>query len=142
MRKNLFLIFNHRLTLEQAANARSSLGVVNMVELPENLKPIWEQIPPDLAKLEIYLEPIKGWLLNQAGKGDHVLIQGDLGACYILVNFAFANDLVPVYSTTERQAREVHDTNGDVELTHKFRHVAFRRYERTADDQSGGYTKG
>ncbi len=130
MKKNLFLIFNHQITANQALSARASLGVDIIVPLPENLKFIWEQVPPDLAEIADYLEPIKRWLLAQARPGDYVLVQGDCGACYILVNIAFENNLIPVYSTTERKALEVHGANGDVALTHHFRHVAFRRYER------------
>lgn len=130
MKKKLFLIFSHHLTDDQAANAKASLGVDSIVDMPENLRSVWRQIPPDLAELAVYLEPVRTWLAHEAGKGDYVLIQGDFGACYILVNTAFENSLVPVYSTTERRAREVRCSNGEVELTHHFRHVAFRRYER------------
>lgn len=142
MKKILFLIFNHHITSDQADNARADLGTDTFVPLPEHLKPLWQQIPPDLAEITDYLEPIKRWLLSQADQGDYALIQGDFGACYVLVNAAFENGLIPVYSTTERKAREVHSANGDVELTHSFRHVAFRRYEQFTGPKFGIHGKG
>jgi hypothetical protein len=36
--------------------------------------------------------------------------------------------MIPVYSTTSREAVEVHHEDGSVELTHRFRHRMFRRY--------------
>jgi len=43
---------------------------------------------------------------ERGSPGDYVLIQGDFGAVYIKVNFAFSVDLIPVYSTTEREVVE------------------------------------
>ena len=132
--KKLLLIFNLHLTTNQSVNASSSLGVDSIVDLPEKLKPIWKQIPPNFKKIAIYPKPIKAWPLREAHKGDYVLIQGDFGACYILVNVAFGNGLVPVYSTTKRKVSEVHGANGEVEFIHSFRHIAFRGYEQPTDN--------
>ena len=130
MGKKLFLIFNHDLTELQREDALSSLGVNRIVDLPSDLKLLWRQIPPDLEGIDGYLGPLKEWLVEKSDKGDFVLIQGDFGAVYIMVNFAFDNGLAPVYSTTDRRAIEKHATDGSVELTHNFRHMCFRRYER------------
>lgn len=129
MPDSLFLIFNHDITPVQESDAYSSLGVQRIIVMPPGLKDLWQQIPSDLPKISVYLNPVKDWLAVQARKNDYVLIQGDFGACFIMVNFAFEISLIPIYSTTEREAVEEHKEDGTVNLSHQFRHRIFRRYE-------------
>lgn len=126
----LFLIFNHRLTHLQESDARSNLGVAAIVDLPDNLKAIWADVPPALDSLADYLAPVKHWLAATAVPGDYMLVQGDFGATFLMVTFAFAQGLVPLYSTTNRQAEEQHDPDGTVRLVHRFYHQRYRRYGR------------
>jgi len=125
---NLFLIFNHEITPVQESDARSSLGVQRIVDLPSDLKELWRQVPPDLTEISDYLGPVKTWLKSEGVKNDYVLVQGDFGACYILVNLALDIGLVPIYSTTAREATEEYDRDGSVKLVHQFRHKIFRKY--------------
>ncbi len=124
----LYLLMNHKITEVQMADARRSLGVDRIVEMPQELAALWSQIPPDLDAIEPFLEPVRSWLAANASPGDYALIQGDFGACYLMVTFAFTRGLVPVYSTTTREAVENHHPDGTVELAHRFRHRLFRRY--------------
>jgi hypothetical protein len=124
----LFLIFNHTFTPEQAADARQTLGVETIVSMPDAVRECWGQIPPDRSAISDYLEPVRTWLADQARPGDYVLVQGDFGACYLMVRYAFDADLIPIYATTRREADETVQQDGSVTLTHRFRHVAFRRY--------------
>lgn len=125
---SLLLIFNHRITSLQEEDARRSIGVERITDLPEDLKALWRQIPADLEEIDGYLAPIRAWLRVWAKKGDYVLIQGDFGACWLMVNFAMKQGLNPVYSTTEREAVEEHSEDGSVTIVHRFRHRIFRRY--------------
>jgi hypothetical protein len=124
----LFLIFNHQITQKQEADVFISLDVKKVVCLPQDLNEIWSQVPPDLPEISNYLEPVKNWLVRQAKKNDYVLIQGDFGACFIMVNFAFESGLIPIYSTTDREADEEYEKDGTVNLVHQFKHRIFRRY--------------
>ena len=99
-----------------------------MIDLPLDLKELWRQVPPDMKKISGYLGPVKTWLAEKAAESDYVLIQGDFGACYIMVKFAFENGLIPIYSTTRREVVEVYASDGTVKLVHQFRHKIFRRY--------------
>jgi len=128
MSHSLFLLFNHELTSIQVEDATGNLGVNKIIDLPADLKELWRQVPPELTAIQDYLRPIKRWLIDNARKLDFVCIQGDFGACYIMVNLAFEKGLIPVYSTTEREATEEHLDNGAVKLSHVFRHRGFRRY--------------
>lgn len=124
----LILFFNHTFTPGQQESARSELGTENIVEPPLELRRRWANIPPEAPSLRPWLQPLGDWLAELAQPGDFVLIQGDFGACYLLVRFALEHDLVPVYATTERHAREERLDDGRVKLEHTFDHVRFRRY--------------
>ena len=128
MKVRFFTIFNHQLTERQITDARNRLGVEGIVSPPEDLQILWRQVPAELEGIDGYLGPIKNWLAEAASAGDYVLIQGDFGATWIMVNHAFKLGLVPVYSTTEREAEETVTTDGAVQLVHTFRHRRFRRY--------------
>lgn len=124
----LFLVFNHTFTHSQQENARSELGVDSILEPPLELRRQWANLPPNVASLQPWLQPMVDWLAAYAQPGDFVLIQGDFGACYLLVRFALKHDLVPIYATTERHAHEERLDDGRVKLEHTFDHVRFRRY--------------
>ncbi len=124
----LFLLFNHRLTHPQITAAANQLGITRFIVPPDDLQTLWSQIPPELGSLRKYLKPIERWLHSHAKPSDHVLIQGDFGACYLMVEAAFRKKLIPIYATTRREAAEEHQPDGSVRLTHHFSHVIFRRY--------------
>ena len=126
---DLYLMFNHQLTESQEKAAVSQLNISHFFSLPDELQLIWGQIPPELETLTSYLDPLRKWLIYQAKPSDFVLIQGDFGACYLMVAEAFRLKLIPLYSTTKREAVEEHLSDGSVELIHRFNHVIFRKYE-------------
>ena len=128
MAARLFLIFNHDITGIQEEDAKQSLGVDTLVDLPPDMKRIWSDIPPGLKEIRGYLQPVMEWLGEHAEEGDFVLIQGDFGACYLMVRFCFENGLVPIYSTSRREAVEEHLPDGSISLNHVFKHKKFRRY--------------
>ncbi|MDY6861727.1 MAG: CRISPR-associated protein Csx20 [Thermodesulfobacteriota bacterium] len=128
MRRSLFLIFNHEVTEAQKKDAGNSLDIGRVVHLPDELKQLWQQIPSDLDSIGSYLVPLKNWLVQKSIKGDYVLIQGDFGACYLMVNLAFDLGLIPIYSTTQREAVEEYNGDGSVKLVHQFKHRIFRKY--------------
>jgi hypothetical protein len=127
----LFLLFNHRLTPDQETDARQSLGVSAFEYLPEPLQAIWSQVPPDAASLITYLEPVRTWLASQARSGDFVLIQGDYGATYLLVQAAVKLGLTALHGTTARQTLEHPQPDGSVKIERVFRHARFRPYEQS-----------
>ena len=128
MQKRLFLVFNHQFTDAQRDNARQALEISDVVEMPSEIRGVWGDIPPESERIRTFLEPVRNWLSENARKGDFVLIQGDFGACYLMVGFAFESGMVPVYSSTKRIVKEEHMPDGTVRMSHQFKHVAFRRY--------------
>jgi D-arabinose 1-dehydrogenase-like Zn-dependent alcohol dehydrogenase len=124
----LFLLFNHTITNAQMNDAKNSMEIDKVIEMPHDIKAIWSNIPPDLECLCGYLEPVKTWLAMTAKPGDYVLIQGDFGATYLAVRFAFKQGLIPVYSTTHRHAEEQLQQDGSIRVLHRFEHCMFRKY--------------
>ncbi|ABK17042.1 CRISPR-associated protein Csx20 [Syntrophobacter fumaroxidans] len=128
MPHSLIVLFNHRLTPEQELDARRNLGVSTVVQPPAAISERWANVPPDLPEIDGYLAPVKHWLETNASPGDQVLIQGDFGATYIMVNFIRGRGLTAVYSTSRREAAEEVQPDGSIKLTHVFRHQRFRKY--------------
>lgn len=126
--KSLLLLFNHTPTCFQEDDARRSLGVDSVFTLPEHLRSIWNSVPPELEEVNNYLEPLRAWVAENSNAGDFILIQGDFGATYLLVKFAFDQGLIPVYSTTDRDAVEEHSSDGSIKLTRTLKHKKYRRY--------------
>lgn len=128
MPPRLIVLFNHTLTESQREDARRSLGAGEFLEPPAAVRSLWADVPPELESLEGVLGPVRSWLQDCARPGDFLLVQGDFGATWLMVRFALAAGLVPVYSTTRRAAAEELQPDGSVRLIHRFQHVRFRRY--------------
>ena len=128
MNLKLFLLINHQITVDQQTDALSSLAISSIVEPPKTIRSLWKNVPPDLPAIKDYLAPVKTWLTKTATTGDCLLVQGDFGATYLMVRYAFENGLNAVYSTTERQVKETHLADGTVNAAHIFKHCIFRRY--------------
>jgi hypothetical protein len=125
----MLLLFSHKLTEDQKEDANTALGVREFLALPDNLQQLWMNIPPAMSLLSEYLEPIRSWINKNLYHGDYVLIQGDYGAVYLMVNYAFSVGLIPVYATTERMVVEKLMPDGVVKSERVFKHKMFRRYE-------------
>lgn len=124
----MFLLFSHTLTKNQKDDAMKSFGIEEFIYLPKDLQELFSNVPNDLKKLSEYLIPIKLFLKKYSKEGDFVLIQGDFGATYILVNFAKSLKLKAVYSTTKRVTQEFEE-DGKIIKKSIFEHERFREYE-------------
>jgi len=125
--KNMFLLFSHKLTNEQIIDAKKVLKVDNFVYLPNDLQSLWSNVPAELESLKNYLLPLKEYIKNNAKKDDFVLIQGDFGAVYEMVNYAKKLNLTPVYATTKRETQEEIQKEKVVKIS-KFKHIRYRKY--------------
>ena len=124
--KKMFILISHNLTPEQEEDAKRDRQVDEFIYVKNS---IWQNIPPENEKISNLLNEIKESILKDAKKGDLLLVQGDFGATYIMVNFAFQNGLVPIYATSKREVVEI-KKDENITTIRKFRHIRFREYER------------
>ncbi|MDE7315231.1 MAG: hypothetical protein K2N11_05955 [Mucispirillum sp.] len=127
---NIFILLSHQFTEEQISDINSELQISSIIYMPENLYSLWSNIPPEPEKIHDILNPIRLWLKENAKSGDYALIQGDMGATYQMINYAFSINMYPCYTTTERISLQEKDDNGTVNLIKQFKHVRFRLYEK------------
>lgn len=125
--RKLFLIFNHKLTDEQKSSAFHTLKVDEIIYLPDDLQEIWSNIPPE-GDLTEEIKKVINWLNGNSSKGDYVLVQGDFGATFYLVDYSLKMGLIPVYATSKRTVLEEKDEHGVTKKVSIFKHVEFRRY--------------
>lgn len=131
--KKMHLFFSHTLTDEQVNDAQESLGVQMFANLSEPLLNKWKNIPVDKESIKMFMEQFCEYIDNETTEGEYILIQGDYGAVYFLVNYSLKQRLIPVYSTTERKVITEKIGNKIVKKS-EFQHVRFRRYEGINDE--------
>jgi hypothetical protein len=126
----LFLLFSHHITPEQFEDARQSLGITDFIRLPEDLQQRFSNVPADLEAIDAYLQPILDWIEEHCtNQNDYILVQGDFGATYFLVDYCKKNNCaIPMYATTERKSIEEAQEDGSIKTQRIFKHKRFRLY--------------
>ena len=134
--KNLHLLFNHKLTAEQENDALKTLQVTEFIPLPTELQKLWSNVPSDVEDLETYLSPLFEYVKVNVTKDDVVLVQGDFGATFMMVDLVRSFDGKAVYATTKRSVVEVMD--GDKVIKQSvFKHEMFREYKGDCSYEQG-----
>ena len=124
----LFILTNHTATEQQLEDAKQTLGVTEIVDLPADLKILWGSVPPEIESVAEYVSPVMRWLESLLQNGDVVWVQGEWGATLTVIDWCRVRSVRCVYSTTQRIAVERVLPEGGVALTHVFNHVRFRDY--------------
>ena len=125
--KKALLVFSHQLTENQEKELIEKYEVKKIESLPNELQNMWSNV---LIKKDYKenLEKIKEFVKENFSKGDIILIQGNWGYTYNLVKWSIENELIPVYSYTERNVEERKDGETVKKISY-FKHVKFIRYE-------------
>ena len=123
----MFLLFSHKLTEEQIKDAKENLGVNEFIYLPKDLQEKFSNIPPEIEDIKKYSKIFINYLKDNAKKDDYILIQGDFGVVFNVVEFCKENNLIALYSTTKRISKEK-KVDGKVIKVSEFKHVRFRKY--------------
>lgn len=127
--KKAFVLTNHNTTEDQIRDLTSNWGILDIVELPANLKQIWGTIPPNTDCVSGYVQPVIDWLVSNCSNQDIVWVQGEWGATLTVIHWYKKNTIKAVYSTTKRTATETKTENGTI-MTHVFKHVRFREFPK------------
>ena len=124
MDKRLILLFSHQLTPQQLKDAKETLQCNKIIYLTDELLYKWQNITP-----ETDIQIFKDFLVENAKVGDYVLIQGEWGTTYNMVNFAKEKNMIPIYSSTARKViEEKSESDNKVIKTSIFEHRGFYRY--------------
>jgi hypothetical protein len=132
--RSMLLILNHKLLESQIIDARENLSVDKFIEMPGELADLWERIDP-AGPLDVNpLGKIAAWIDANARPDDYILVHGEFGAVFYLVDYCLSKNLNPVYATTERRYSQELLDNGDIANQHIFHHAGFRRYRKHTDE--------
>lgn len=128
--KAMHLFFSHLLTDHQVNEAVTIHGVTTFSYLPEKLQQVWSNIPTNqIIPVEI-IDLFLNYLNQNTIIDDIILVQGDFGLTFMIVDWCLNNNRVPVYATTERKAIEELFSDGTIKKTQIFLHKNFRKYKR------------
>lgn len=125
--KKLYLLLNHTLTENQITELKETWHVDSIEETPDPIKNFWSQIKADRVITKKDLQLVVDWL-NGAKEGDIIVLQGEFGSSFALVDYALQKKIVPVHSVTRRVASETRDGE-KVFRNYVFEHVCFRKYD-------------
>ena len=127
--KNFIVLMSHDMSDIQKNDAYENLKVTKIIEAPPNIKKIWGNIEPISDLNTVKLDEIVSWIKENSNKQDYVLVQGEFGATFYIVDYCFKNNLIPVYATSIRRVEETRQ--GEKVITNRvFVHEGYRRYIR------------
>ncbi len=125
--KKIIMLFSHTLTEHQINDLKRELNVEKIIMLNKKMQNIWSNVDPTKDERDD-LKYIKEFILKELKKMDYILIQGEWGYIYEMVNWAKKNSFVPIYSATKRDYQEEILKDGTVKNIHYFKHVKFKKY--------------
>ena len=122
--KKMFVLINHNLTQEQKSQALKVFGVEDIINITDDT---WSNINPADENILYALNTYKKELMLEAEAGDILLVQGDFGATYNMINFAKNIGIKTIYATTKRVVQEL-IIDGKSVTRREFKHEKFREY--------------
>ena len=113
----------------QKSDAHKDLKITKIIEAPPHIKKIWANIDPTSDLNTIKLDEVVSWIKENSSKQDYILVQGEYGATFYIVDYCFKNNLIPVYATSIRRVEE--SRKGEEVITNRvFVHQGYRKYIR------------
>ncbi len=127
----LYLLFNHQLTEAQKENAHKVLGVVDIVDLKPWTGDLWSAIPTGEVFPQKEVDQIIQTLTEKTHPGDFLLVLGEWGAVYYIVDWCFHTGRIPCHTTTSRKVlEEVATGKNEIDVTRKIFPDSFRLYRQ------------
>lgn len=127
IRCNAAILLNHELTELQNRELRQTWGVENLLLPNDTSANLWKSVPAGYTIPQTLIKTLLEWLTAITKEQDIVVVQGEFGLTYYIVNWCFEHHRVPLYATSQRKMTET--IRGDKVLSRReFVHVSFRRY--------------
>ena len=121
----VFCLMNHSLTQKQIAELTDVYKCKEIVYPDETVSSMWSQVNSTNEKDVI--QSVIFWL-KAAKDGDYLIIQGEFGLTFTLVDYALKEKLIPIYATSKRIAKESR-VGETVHREYIFEHICFKKYE-------------
>lgn len=115
---------NHALNEEQVTELKTTWAVDEIIYATDEVAKAWSQIEPSPKLPTKPIEAVQDFL-KDAAPGDVVLIQGEMGATFAIVDWLLNKGMVPIHACSKRDTIEK-----DGVKTSVFKHVCFRKYRR------------
>ena len=127
MERKALLLFSHQLTENQEKELIENFKVKKIISLSSELQKMWSNVSIKKNYKE-NLEKIKKYIEENFNENDVILVQGNWGYTYNIVEWSIEKKLVPVYSYTERNVEEIKDGENVKKISY-FKHLKFIEYE-------------
>lgn len=125
--KKSFCLLNHPLTQNQLTELKEKFSAEEIIYPSEELSKKWGQIPATQDLDMGLILDVTDWL-SSANQNDVLIVQGEFGSTFMIVDYALKKNLIPVHAVTKRVAQESRE--GEiVKRQYVFEHVCFRRYK-------------
>ncbi len=126
--QKVFCLLNHVLTYNQILELKTKFGAETIEYPPDSIKELWGNLPTTNEIIPQTFEIIIDWLCcKNAKKSDVIILQGEAGHSFYLIDYALKKDLIPIHSVTKRIAKET--IEGEiVKRFYVFEHICFRKY--------------
>lgn len=124
--KKVLALISHQILPEQEKELKNRFEIVEIKFLPENLQQIWSNVLYD-DKYYTNLNEMIDYMLSILNEEDYVIVQGNWGYVYKLVEEAKKNKIIPLYAFSVRDSSE-DIINGEVVKITKFKHQCFVEY--------------
>lgn len=128
--RKMMLLFSHLLDEIQKKDAEKNMNVNEIIKLDEKNQIIWSNINPleETQEKNKNIDKIKSFVREKIEKNDYILIQGEWGYVFDMVNWAKQNGFIPIYSATNREYEEIENQDGSKKIIHTFKHIKYKSY--------------
>ena len=121
-----FCLLNHQLTENQLRELKEKYAADEIIYPAGELSAAWSQVKAGPELDNELIARVVSWLAA-ATPGDVLVVQGEFGTTFMLVDYALKRGLVPLHAVSRRVASETRD--GETVSRHYiFEHVCFRKY--------------
>lgn len=120
----VFIFFSHKLLPVQEIELKNNYFCKEILQLPSNLRELWSNIDENNDHFQLFKE----FLEKNSKRGDYILIQGEWGITYKMVNYSKQIGLTPIYSFAKRRSKEIIQNNEVIKISY-FEHIKFKKYE-------------
>lgn len=124
----VFCLLNHTLTQNQEYEIDLLFHTQQIIYPQQSIKELWSNLPVTKLISKKHIDTIIEWLNeHNAHKGDAIIIQGEFGHTFALIDYLLKKEMIPLHAVTKRVATEKY--NGEkVERHYIFEHQCFREY--------------